>query len=184
MVGRAPKPDAGAQGRNRMRPADGSAQAALPRSMFPASRRTCGPPRWRTASSSARSGRPGRTIRISTATAARGTGGAARLRAIAQSSRVASSLSSYDDSNFGLSLAASASAADPSSSAIAVPPSSPAPGRAITTIAVAAGITNVNLRLKHSRIRRFTRLRTTAVPIRRETVIPRRQRSALQDPPA
>ena len=52
-----------------------------------------------------------------------------------------------------------------------------APARAITTSDVPAGRLSRITRLKISRTRRFTRFRTTAIPIRRDTVTPSRERA-------
>src|ERR1700678_812361 len=67
-------------------------------------------------------------------------------------------------------------AAIASSSLIAAHPSAPAPVRAITTIDVPTGRCARNSFLKISRTRRFTRFRTTALPILRDTVTPSRDR--------
>src|SRR5215472_15022600 len=64
------------------------------------------------------------------------------------------------------------------SSLIAADSSVPAPARAITTTDECAGSIARMFVLKISRTRRFTRLRTTALPIRRETVTPSRVRAA------
>ncbi len=63
-----------------------------------------------------------------------------------------------------------------SSSLIAADSSAAAPPRAITTIDVPAGSCARIAFLKNSRTRRFIRLRTTALPILRETVTPSRDR--------
>lgn len=57
---------------------------------------------------------------------------------------------------------------------------SPAPVRAITTIAVPRGNIVRSLSLKHSRTRRLTRLRTTAAPMRLETVSPSFERCSSE----
>ncbi len=67
-------------------------------------------------------------------------------------------------------------AAIASSSPIAADSSAAAPPRAITTTEVPAGSRSRIVRRKISRTRRFTRLRTTALPILRDTVTPRRDR--------
>jgi hypothetical protein len=67
-------------------------------------------------------------------------------------------------------------AAIASSSPIAADSSAAAPPRAITTTEVPAGSRSRIVRRKISRTRRFTRLRTTALPILRDTVTPRRER--------
>ena len=64
-----------------------------------------------------------------------------------------------------------------SSSAIESVARLPAPARAITTIEVPGASAARIWPRKISRTRRFTRFRITALPIRRETVTPRRERS-------
>ncbi len=64
-----------------------------------------------------------------------------------------------------------------SSSPMAGDASAAVPPRAITTIDVPNGSCARSSFLKISRTRRFTRLRTTALPILRDTVTPRRERA-------